>query len=113
MFKRKSKRNESKLPESNIVLFRKAVQRLPYDLNESQIQALIKVIEYINLETTEHVVVKRNMSPGLYVVVSGKVEAVSSNGGIALRLIKKGDLFGEISTFFGSNCPVTIRAQEG
>ncbi|CAB3977483.1 Hypothetical predicted protein [Paramuricea clavata] len=113
MFKRKSKRNESKIPGSNIVLFKKAVQRLPFDLNESQIQALIKVIEYINLETTEHVVVKRNMSPGLYVVVSGKVEAVNSNGGIALRLIKKGDFFGEVSTFFGSNCPVTIRGQEG
>ncbi len=113
MFKRKSKRTESKVTEDNILLFKKAVQKLPYDITESQIKALRKAIEYINLETTEHVVIKRNMSPGLYVVVSGKVEAVSSNIGIALRLLKKGDFFGEVSTFFSTNSPVTVRAQAG
>ena len=112
MFKRKSKRTDSKLPDSSILLFKKAVQKLPYDINDTRIHALIKAIEHISLETTESVVSKRNKSPGLYVVVSGKVEAISS-GGVALRFLKKGDFFGEISTFWGTNCPITIRGQEG
>jgi signal-transduction protein with cAMP-binding, CBS, and nucleotidyltransferase domain len=112
MFKRKSKRNENRVAEGNILLFKKAVQKLPFDISESQIKSLIKAIECINLETTERVVIKRIMSPGLYIVVSGIVEAIS-NGGIALRRIKKGDFFGDVSTFFGTNSPVTVRAQEG
>lgn len=113
MFKRKSKRSESKISENNILLFRNAVQNLPVEVNESEIQVLIKTIEHVSLEGTECVVIKRNMSPGLFVVVSGKVEAVNSNGRVSLRLLKKGDVFGEISTFFGTSCPVTIKAQEG
>ena len=112
MFKRKNKRNDSKLPDSSILLFKNAVQKLPYDINDTNIQALIKAVEHISLETTEHIVLKRNISPGLYVVASGKVETISS-GGLALRFIKKGDFFGEISTFWGTNCPVTIRGHEG
>ena len=112
MFKRKSKRNENKLTESNILLFKKAVQKLPFDISEKQIEVLMKAVEHVILDTSEHVVIKRNKSPGLYIVISGKVEAVSSNGGIALRLIKKGDFLGELSTFFGINCPVTVRAHQ-
>lgn len=112
MFKKKSKRSGIKLAESSVLLFKKAVQKLPVDVNEGQIQSLIEAIECTNYGATEHVVVKRNLSPGLYVVISGKVEAVS-NSGVAVRLIKKGDFFGELSTFFGIPAPITVRAQEG
>ena len=112
MFKRKSKRNENKVAEGNILLFKNALQKLPLDVSERQVKALIKVIEYTKLQTTERIVIKRIMSPGLYIVVSGIVEAIS-NSGIALRRIKKGDFFGDVSTFFGTNSPVTVRAQEG
>ena len=112
MFKRKGKRDEVKLPENVLALFKRAVLKLPFDLNEEQIQRLLKVIERVSLESTERLVVKGSKSPGLYVIVSGQVEAIS-NDGIALRVDKNGEFFGDVSTFFDITSPVTVRAYEG
>ena len=112
MFKRKGKHEEVKLPENVLALFKRAVLKLPYDLNEEKIQRLLKVIEHVSLESTERLVVKGSKSPGLYVMVSGQVEAISNNG-VALRVVKNGDFFGDVSTFFEVTSPVTVRAYEG
>ena len=113
MFKRKGKNEKGKLPENVLILFKRALFKLPYDLNDKQIDGFVKAAELTTLDTTERLVVKGAKSPGLFVPVSGKVEAINSTGKIALRLVKKGDFFGDVSAFFGVPCPVSVRAYEG
>lgn len=112
-FKRKGKREEVKLPENILRLFKAAVLKLPFNLDDEKLKSLIRTVEYVTLDTTERMAVKGRKSPGLYITVSGRVEAISNNAGIALRVFKKGDFFGDVSTFFDIPCPVSVRVHEG
>ena len=97
------------LPQEAVEKLVSCLKKLPLALERSTRNEVIRRVELKEI-TSPGLVIRKGQEPvGIYVLVSGNVEAVSKGQKFVLREIQDGDCFGEVSVLFGRRCTVDVR----
>ncbi|XP_072036462.1 uncharacterized protein [Amphiura filiformis] len=109
--KKKAVQKHSNLPDHLYELLAKSLRSLPYPegaITHDMIQAAATYTEELDAVDQQEIIKKGQRSKGLYIVVKGEAEVLSSTGEVIASLTT-GSLIGELSTLFYIPCTATVR----
>ena len=88
------------------------LQKLPLAFDKDSAQKLLYKIEEKNHSPGDLVLKRDEMSPGIFIILKGKMNVLGSNAKCIIRQLNAGDYFGEVSCFYNVPSTCTVVADE-
>ncbi|XP_071801305.1 uncharacterized protein [Asterias amurensis] len=102
------------LPDQVLELLRRSLMSLPFQvglIDEQILNIAAQNVERIELVEPEVILTKGEVAKGIYILIDGEAQVVSSSGSIIANL-SDGELFGELSTLYDLPCTATVKTTQ-